>query len=106
MGNFNGSVKDFHEIIQDLSVTFKGSSYNVISRNCNHFSKELLGQLTKGEATMPNYINRLANTGTYAIIIDASKLYFIVDSFISIVHSQYIYLLTYQFMRLFPNFIS
>ena len=76
MGNFNGSVKDFHEIIQDLSVTFKGSSYNVISRNCNHFSKELLGQLTKGEATMPNYINRLANTGTYAIIIRCVKTLF------------------------------
>lgn len=94
MGNFNGSVKDFHEIIQDLSVTFKGSSYNVISRNCNHFSKELLGQLTKGEATMPNYINRLANTGTYAIIIRCVKTLF----YSGLIHfncSFSIYLFTY-----------
>ena len=70
MGKFEGTIKDFHDIIEDLSKKFKGKTYNILSRNCNHFSQELLKRLSDGEANAPNYVNRLASTGISNRFID------------------------------------
>ena len=41
-----------------------GCTYNILTRNCNHFSTELVDILFKGKRKMPKYINRLANFGS------------------------------------------
>ena len=47
--------------LDNLKAKYKGNTYNLISRNCNHFAnefcKEILGR------GIPGYINRLACLG-------------------------------------------
>lgn len=46
------------ELIDDMSQLWAGNSYNLLSRNCNHFASDLCERLT-GKAA-PEWINRLA----------------------------------------------
>ena len=41
-----------------------GCSYNILTRNCNHFTIELVDILFKGKQKVPKYINRAANFGS------------------------------------------
>ncbi|CAG8449946.1 3263_t:CDS:10 [Ambispora leptoticha] len=50
-------------IIKELSEEFRGNTYNLLTRNCNHFSGELCKRLV-GKST-PGWINRAAKLGTY-----------------------------------------
>ncbi|KAL0249115.1 hypothetical protein GEMRC1_004349 [Eukaryota sp. GEM-RC1] len=51
------------QLIASLSNDFVGCSYNVISRNCNHFTNHLAQILTG--SSIPGRINRLARCVSY-----------------------------------------
>ncbi|CAH8330181.1 unnamed protein product [Eruca vesicaria subsp. sativa] len=47
--------------MEELSEIYKGSSYNLITKNCNHFCDEICIKLTGNP--IPSWINRLARIG-------------------------------------------
>nr|CAG8537945.1 7315_t:CDS:2 [Entrophospora candida] len=55
-------------IIDELSEEWKGNTYQLLTRNCNHFTNELCLKLV-GKAA-PNWINRAARFGSYFPCID------------------------------------
>ncbi|GAN10676.1 upf0326 protein hag1 [Mucor ambiguus] len=61
MGTTNLTEKEIEDLLLQLSDEFTGPSYNLLSRNCNHFTEEFVFKLT--EKTMPAWINRAAKLG-------------------------------------------
>ncbi|KAL3314829.1 Desumoylating isopeptidase 2, partial [Cichlidogyrus casuarinus] len=58
---------DVLQIIEGLGNEFRGNQYHLLEKNCNHFSEELVKILCG--ASLPSWINRLANvTSNMAII--------------------------------------
>ncbi|KAF2131651.1 DUF862-domain-containing protein [Dothidotthia symphoricarpi CBS 119687] len=55
------SPEEMEEIIQEASKQFQGTSYNLLTKNCNHFTSYLCEKLT-GHAA-PAWINRAASIG-------------------------------------------
>ncbi|EPS36714.1 hypothetical protein H072_9717 [Dactylellina haptotyla CBS 200.50] len=53
--------EEIHQILIDVSQEFQGTSYNVLTRNCNHFTSYLCEKLTG--TTAPKWINRAASIG-------------------------------------------
>jgi hypothetical protein len=49
------------EVIADVSKDFLGPGYNLLTKNCNHFTAELVRKLT-GKAP-PRWLNRAASIG-------------------------------------------
>ena len=49
--------------ISELRSQFEGSSYNLLMKNCNHFSDSLVFRLTGNN--IPGYVNRMATIGGY-----------------------------------------
>ncbi|KAK7206328.1 PPPDE putative peptidase domain-containing protein [Myxozyma melibiosi] len=52
---------EVHAIINDLSLEYMGTSYNLLSKNCNHFTNSLLMRLTNTPA--PAWLNRATVIG-------------------------------------------
>jgi deubiquitinase DESI2 len=63
IGEYSGSNAEIEDIISTLRPAFKGDSYNVLSRNCNHFADEFLNRVVG--TGLPPHINRLAEIGSY-----------------------------------------
>jgi hypothetical protein len=61
LGVFMGLSKDVDRAIDDLKASFHGSSYNLLTKNCNHFSNALVFKLLN--KPIPGYVNRMANFG-------------------------------------------
>ncbi|CAH1419022.1 unnamed protein product [Lactuca virosa] len=55
------SLRDVRGFMEMLSQDYTGISYNLITRNCNHFCNDACLQLTGNP--IPNWINRLARIG-------------------------------------------
>ena len=55
------SDHEIENIIKEVSAEFLGSSYNLLSNNCNHFTSHLCERLI-GKAA-PNWLNRAASIG-------------------------------------------
>ncbi|KAI9267715.1 PPPDE putative peptidase domain-containing protein [Helicostylum pulchrum] len=62
MGYTNLSKKQVDKVLQEISKEYIGTSYNLLTRNCNHFSEDLCKRLTG--KTAPGWINRAAKLGT------------------------------------------
>lgn len=61
LGLFDGGSRDVDYIISHLRGDFGGDTYNIISKNCNHFSNSFsLALLNK---PIPSYVNRVASIG-------------------------------------------
>jgi len=58
LGYTNFTKEEVKQAVTHLGRDFKGISYHLMSKNCNHFSKELC-QLLCGKEP-PNWVNRLA----------------------------------------------
>lgn len=50
-------------VMDELAREYKGTSYNLITRNCNHFCNDLCLRLTGN--SIPRWINRLARIGNF-----------------------------------------
>ncbi|KAK8970750.1 DeSI-like protein [Platanthera guangdongensis] len=53
--------QEVQDLIEELSESYAGNTYNLISKNCNHFCNDACHRLT-GNA-IPRWVNRLANLG-------------------------------------------
>ncbi|CAG8520637.1 22125_t:CDS:2 [Cetraspora pellucida] len=62
MGHTSLSREEVKNVIDGLSKEWSGNSYNLLTRNCNHFTSELCNILVGKPA--PNWINRAAKLGT------------------------------------------
>jgi hypothetical protein len=47
------------------SVNYNGDTYHLITKNCNHFCKDMCYKLTGNK--IPKWVNRLARIGTIAL---------------------------------------
>ncbi|KAI3684348.1 hypothetical protein L6452_33571 [Arctium lappa] len=54
------SLREIRGIMEELGEYYKGTSYNMITRNCNHFCNDVCIRLTG--KPIPNWINRLARS--------------------------------------------
>ena len=63
IGQFTGGRKKLQEILSILQEQFIGNQYDLLSRNCNHFSAEFAKKLIGRK--IPNYINRIATIGSF-----------------------------------------
>jgi hypothetical protein len=68
MGNYPGVLHEIHDVIGRLQ-TFEGGfgpgQYNVLRRNCNHFSDALCYELLR--VHIPDWINRAASVGSSVV---------------------------------------
>ncbi|KAM0034819.1 putative PPPDE peptidase domain-containing protein [Helianthus debilis subsp. tardiflorus] len=55
------SLKEIRTFMEELARDYKGNSYNLITRNCNHFCVDACIRLTGNP--IPSWINRLAKIG-------------------------------------------
>ena len=51
----------YQEQVKDLGKAWMGTTYDLLGRNCNHFSSAFCMRLVG--KTIPKWVNRLANTG-------------------------------------------
>ncbi|OZJ05996.1 hypothetical protein BZG36_01154 [Bifiguratus adelaidae] len=58
MGYTPMSREEVMAAVKELSQEYAGNSYNLLTRNCNHFSEELCFRLTGKHA--PQWMNRAA----------------------------------------------
>ncbi|CAK9066699.1 unnamed protein product [Durusdinium trenchii] len=58
MGCTNLSQGQVAEVLKDMTAEWKGRTYDVLTRNCHHFSDELCRRL--GVAPLPPWVNQLA----------------------------------------------
>lgn len=61
IGNYSGTIRDYERILDELKEEFPGNSYNILTKNCNHFANALIMKLFN--KPIPGYVNRLANLG-------------------------------------------
>lgn len=61
MGTTDLTDKEIEELLLKLSDEFTGPSYNLLTRNCNHFTEEFVKCLNN--KTTPTWINRAARLG-------------------------------------------
>ncbi|KAI3773467.1 hypothetical protein L1987_47997 [Smallanthus sonchifolius] len=52
---------EVRRVMDELAHDYKGTSYNLITRNCNHFCNDVCLRLTGN--SIPSWINRLARIG-------------------------------------------
>ncbi|GAV76301.1 DUF862 domain-containing protein [Cephalotus follicularis] len=65
LGSTNCSIFNVNQILRALSREWPGSSYDLLSKNCNHFCDELCEKL--GVPKLPGWVNRFANAGDAAM---------------------------------------
>jgi deubiquitinase DESI2 len=53
--------EEIDAIIHDVSNEFQGTAYNILTKNCNHFTSRLCQRLTG--RTAPGWLNRAASVG-------------------------------------------
>lgn len=61
LGTTEMSPSDFHLFLEHLSGKYRGDTYNLTAKNCNHFTDDVCMQLTGKH--IPGWVNRLARLG-------------------------------------------
>lgn len=65
LGVTDCSILKLNQIIRELSREWPGISYDLLSKNCNHFCDEFSERL--GVPKLPGWVNRFANAGDSAM---------------------------------------
>ncbi|KAM0946874.1 putative PPPDE peptidase domain-containing protein [Dioscorea sansibarensis] len=65
LGETNCSIFKVNQILRELSREWPGESYDLLSRNCNHFCDVFCERL--GVPKLPGWVNRFANAGDTAM---------------------------------------
>ncbi|KAG6547587.1 hypothetical protein Mapa_011036 [Marchantia paleacea] len=63
MGSTDMTRQEFRSFIEACKDDYRGNSYHLIAKNCNHFSNEVCTILTGRE--IPGWVNRLAGIGSF-----------------------------------------
>ncbi|KAJ8467766.1 hypothetical protein OPV22_030318 [Ensete ventricosum] len=67
LGETNCSILKVNQILRELSQAWPGHSYDLLSKNCNHFCDAFCERL--GVQKLPGWVNRFANAGDTAIVV-------------------------------------
>ncbi|WOL00143.1 hypothetical protein Cni_G08856 [Canna indica] len=67
LGETDCSIFKVNQILRELSHAWPGHSYDLLSRNCNHFCDAFCEML--GVTKPPGWINRFANAGDTALVV-------------------------------------
>ncbi|KAK4350879.1 hypothetical protein RND71_030192 [Anisodus tanguticus] len=67
LGNTDHSIFKVNQILRELSREWPGHSYDLLSKNCNHFCDEFCERL--GVEKLPGWVNRFAHAGDAAVEI-------------------------------------
>lgn len=71
MGRTELSQLEIDQLMIEMGQRYTGSSYNLLTRNCNHFTEALIQALCA--QPIPRWINRMAALGTWVpCFIDTS----------------------------------
>ncbi|KAL6911922.1 hypothetical protein ACP4OV_000727 [Aristida adscensionis] len=62
LGTTDMSQEEFRSFIEKLAGKYHGNSYNLITKNCNHFTDDVCQNLTG--KPIPGWVNRLARVGS------------------------------------------
>ncbi|XP_059629178.1 deSI-like protein At4g17486 [Cornus florida] len=73
LGRTNCSIFKVNQILRELSREWPGNSYDLLSKNCNHFCDELCESL--GVPKLPGWVNRFAHAGDAAVEIAGNTAY-------------------------------
>ncbi|MFX6572796.1 C97 family peptidase, partial [Acinetobacter baumannii] len=63
LGSTYMSRTELRSFMEHLSNTYHGDTYNLISKNCNHFTDEVCLRLTG--KPIPGWVNRMARVGSF-----------------------------------------
>ncbi|MCO5561918.1 hypothetical protein L7F22_015543 [Adiantum nelumboides] len=63
LGTTELSTAEFWDVMDELAILYTGDSYNLLTKNCNHFTSDLCVRLTKRPS--PAWVNRLASLGAF-----------------------------------------
>ena len=63
MGSYQGTQRELDRILDELRDTFKGSSYHVLTMNCNSFADAFVARLV--DCRIPGWVNRMASIGAF-----------------------------------------
>uniref|UniRef100_A0A5B6ZYE1 PPPDE domain-containing protein n=1 Tax=Davidia involucrata TaxID=16924 RepID=A0A5B6ZYE1_DAVIN len=61
IGRTDMGPKEVHAFMEKLAEEYSGNTYNLITKNCNHFCNDACLRLTK--KPIPSWVNRLARLG-------------------------------------------
>ncbi|KAM3409174.1 hypothetical protein ACQJBY_001875 [Aegilops geniculata] len=67
LGETECTIATVNRILRELSRDWPGHSYDLLSRNCNHFCDVLCDRL--GVPKLPGWVNRFANAGDTAVVV-------------------------------------
>ncbi|XP_008807844.2 deubiquitinase DESI2-like [Phoenix dactylifera] len=67
LGGTNCSILKVKQILRELSQEWPGDSYDLLSKNCNHFCDAFCERL--GVPKLPGWVNRFANVGDTAVVV-------------------------------------
>lgn len=67
LGKTDRSTSKVNQLLRELSREWPGESYDLLSKNCNHFCDELCERV--GVPKLPGWVNRFANAGDTAVEI-------------------------------------
>eukprot|EP00440_Ansanella_granifera_P025691 gb/GFBE01027898.1/.p1 GENE.gb/GFBE01027898.1/~~gb/GFBE01027898.1/.p1 ORF type:complete len:258 (+),score=25.27 gb/GFBE01027898.1/:1-774(+) len=65
MGYTRCSPREVGQILEDMKRDWRGTTYNVLSKNCHNFSDAFCARL--GVARLPSWVNTLASTGAVTV---------------------------------------
>lgn len=64
--------QEVRKVMEELAVEYKGNAYNLITKNCNHFSNDACIRLTNNP--IPSWVNRLARIGLLCNCVIPAKI--------------------------------
>ncbi|KAL0403169.1 UNVERIFIED_CONTAM: hypothetical protein Sradi_1957700 [Sesamum radiatum] len=73
LGRTSFSIYKVNQILRELSREWPGHSYDLLSKNCNHFCDEFCERL--GVPKLPGWVNRFAHAGDAAAEIAGNTAY-------------------------------
>ncbi|KAL8534466.1 hypothetical protein ACS0TY_010469 [Phlomoides rotata] len=73
LGKTSFSISKVNQILRELSREWPGHSYDLLSKNCNHFCDALCERL--GVPKLPGWVNRFAHAGDAAVEIAGNTAY-------------------------------
>jgi len=63
LGETNLNSREIQALADSLAPKYFGNTYNLFTKNCNHFSDEFCKKLLN--KSIPNYVNRMAWVGSF-----------------------------------------
>ncbi|KAH6770902.1 PPPDE putative thiol peptidase family protein [Perilla frutescens var. hirtella] len=73
LGKTSFSIFKVNQILRELSREWPGQSYDLLSKNCNHFCDQFCERL--GVPKLPGWVNRFAHAGDAAVEIAGNTAY-------------------------------